>query len=154
MKTWYFAYGSNLDVEQMETRTEAVHRAVRCRLPRHRLAFSKLPDSGIGAFANIIADESSSVWGVAYWCDENAIQRIDRREGVATGHYRHENVDVVTDAGDVLHAMTYVAGDDNTREGLRPRSEYLRTIIAGARQHALPREYVAALLVLEAGATD
>jgi len=154
MDTWYFAYGSNLDVDQMGARTEAICTALRCRLPQYLLVFNKLPDAGIGAFASIIADKASSVWGVAYLCDEEAIARLDRREGVATGHYRHENVDVVTDAGDVLHAMTYVAGDDHTREGLRPRSEYLRTIIAGARQHALPREYVAALLVLEAGATD
>jgi hypothetical protein len=66
---WYFAYGSNLLVEQKELRTGAIRKSLRCRLPAHRFAFNKRAASG-DVYANVIPDESATVWGVAYLCDK------------------------------------------------------------------------------------
>ena len=147
--TWYFAYGSNLLVDQKESRTGDIRSAVRCHLPAYRLAFNKRPLSGVGAYASIVPDETATVWGVAYLCDQAAIASLDRREGVSGGHYRHQDVDVVTDAGDVLQAMTYVAGEAFTIAERRPTRDYLQKIVTGARQHQLPEDYIAALQALQ-----
>jgi len=146
--TWYFAYGSNLLIDQKQWRTGTIRRATRCRLPGYRFALNKRAQSGDGVYANIVPDESQIVWGVAYLCDDEAISELDGYEGVSGGHYRHYQVEVVTDAGDVLQAMTYVAGDDHVGDEGRPRADYLDTVLAGAYQHGLPEEYIATLEAL------
>src|SRR5215471_7450474 len=97
--TWYFAYGSNLSVEQKEARTGRIRRAVRCHLPRYRLAFNKQGANG-NVYANIVWDEHQQVWGVIYLCNPAAMRQMDRREGVPAGHYRRAPVEVVVDNGD------------------------------------------------------
>jgi gamma-glutamylcyclotransferase len=147
---WYFAYGSNLSVDQKELRTGTIRSSVRCQLLGYRLAFNKRASSG-GVYANVMPNKPSAVWGVAYLCDENAIAALDRCEGVSGGHYRHEGVEVVTDGGEVLHALTYVAGDDFVCAEGRPRNDYLRKILDGARHHRLPDDYIASIEALGAG---
>jgi cation transport regulator ChaC len=139
--TWYFAYGSNLSVDQKTKRTGTIREARRCRLSGHRLAFNKERQQG-DVVANIVPDEGATVWGVAYLCDEEAIAALDCCEGVTGGHYRHEHVAVVTDEGDVLEALTYVGGEDHVVEEGRPSRTYLDLILAGARHHGLPEEYI------------
>ena len=139
---WYFAYGSNLHIEQKASRTGAIRASVRCRLPGHRFAFNKRAASGGGVYANVIPDRSATVWGAAYLCNQAAIAALDRYEGVSGGHYRHQAVEVVTDGGKVLQAITYVAGDEFICPAGRPRADYLHTILAGARDHELPWEYI------------
>lgn len=148
---WYVAYGSNLSVDQKVDRTGTIRAAIPCQLRGHRLAFNKRAASGRGVYANIVPDESARVWGVAYLCDEAAIRALDRYEGVSGGHYRHERVEVVTDDGRVVQALTYVAGAEHTCEGRRPEPAYLKKILDGARQHCLPEEYLTELEALGSG---
>ena len=138
--TWYFAYGSNLSLDQKVMRTGAVRRAMRCQLPRYRITFNKR--RGDDACASIVRDPSSIVWGVAYLCDEQTLDILDDFEGVEGGHYRRETVDVITDHDGRLEAITYVAGEDHLCDGPLPRPEYLQLIIEGGRQHELPDDYV------------
>jgi len=150
--TWYFAYGSNLLLDQKVSRTGAIREARRCRLTGYRFAFNKWMRSGGGVYANIVPEEaggaSATVWGVAYLCDAAAIAELDRYEGVSSGHYRHAHVAVVTDEGDVLHALTYMAGERYIGEAGRPQPEYLVKVIEGARQHGLPEDYIAVIEAL------
>jgi 5'-nucleotidase len=150
--TWYFAYGSNLSRERKAERTGELRQAVRCRLHGYRLAFNKRPQQGEGACASIVRDPASTVWGVAYLCDEQAIDALDGYEGVEGGHYRRETVEVVGDAGEQLTALTYVAGLDHLCDGELPRPEYLQLILDGAREHGLPEGYVVWLEALGTGA--
>jgi len=140
--TWYFAYGSNLSVDQKMSRTGAIREARRCRLPGYRFAFNKRMAAGEGMYANVVRDDAATVWGVAYLCDEEAVATLDRFEGVSLGHYRREQVQVVTDDGDVLEALTYVAGHRFVGEEGWPLPHYLRMIVDGARDHGLPEEYI------------
>ena len=107
--------------------------AVGCR--SIALVFNKRPQRGEGACASIVRDPSSTVWGVVYLCDEQAIATLDVKEGVQGGHYRRETVEVVTDDDQRLEALTYVAGEDHLCDGHLPRPEYLRLVIDGANQH-------------------
>jgi 5'-nucleotidase len=149
--TWYFAYGSNLSLDRKAARTGAVRQALRCRLPGYRLCFNKRPSNGDGAYANIVQDPASSVWGVAYLCDEQAISTLDRCEGVGGGDYRQELVRVIADDGEESVALTYVAGLDHLCDGRLPSDEYLDLVLEGARQHGLPGDYVGLVEALGRG---
>jgi len=139
---WYFAYGSNLFIDQKEQRTGRIRQLIRCRLPGFRFTFNKRGDGG-QIYANIVPDDAAEVWGVAYLCNSKAMQEMDRHEGVADGDYERVPVTVVKDDGENMAAISYVAGEDFVCEAGTPRSDYLRKIISGAKHHALPEEYIA-----------
>ena len=143
----YFAYGSNLFVDQKEKRKGQIRQAVRCRLKGYRFAFNKRGNGG-HVYANIVLDDTAEVWGVNYLCNPEAIQEMDRSEGVGSGHYERFFVTVEKEAGETVHAITYVAGEDFVCEPSKPTVAYLNKIIVGARQHDLPEEYVRMIEVL------
>jgi gamma-glutamylcyclotransferase len=138
---WYFAYGSNLFINQKEKRTGCIRQAVRSRLIGYRFAFNKRGGSG-QICANIVPDETAEVWGVVYLCNPEAIRGMDHYEGVASGHYDRIPVTVTMDTGEAAEAITYIAGQDFICEPGTPSDEYLAKIISGARHHALPEDYV------------
>lgn len=137
----YFAYGSNIDPERIRKRIGRIPPSQRARLPSYRLAFNKRALNG-GVHANIMQEAKQEVWGVVYQCTHEEIDVLDQFEGVAGGHYRRERVSVKLEDGEVVDAITYVAGDAFIYAEGRPSQEYLRHIIQGARQHGLSEEYV------------
>jgi len=138
---WYFAYGSNLFIDQKEERTGRIRQAMRCRLQGFRFAFNKRGNGG-QIYANIVPDDAAEVWGVNYLCDPLAIQEMDGWEGVSSGHYERIPVTVEKESGEKVEAITYVAGEDFVCDPGNPSVEYLGKIISGARHHSLPEEYV------------
>ena len=138
---WYFAYGSNLSVEQKESRTGPIREARRARLDGYRIAFNKRGSDGAGK-ANIIPHPVGVVWGIVHRCSPAALDEMDRYEGVRGGHYRRTRVRVQTDEGGEIEAITYVAGDNFVDDSLRLDNEYLQTILRGARDHGLPNAYI------------
>lgn len=137
--TWYFAYGSNMSVDRKEERTGTIRQALRCRLNGYRLAFNKRAGDG-SVYANIIPDEKSEVWGVAYLCDEAAMRKLDKKEGVAGGHYVRANV-VVNASDRLLECVTYIAGPNYVCDEGIPARDYLQLILDGVRDHDLPAWY-------------
>jgi len=138
---WYFAYGSNLDMDQKENRTGVIREARRARLDGYRIAFNKRGGDGTGK-ANIILDAARVVWGVVYLCNLAALTAMDKYEGVCGGHYYRKNVCVQCDSGELLEVVTYVAGETFIQSSLVPASDYLERIIRGARMHDLPQNYL------------
>jgi gamma-glutamylcyclotransferase (GGCT)/AIG2-like uncharacterized protein YtfP len=129
-------------VDQKEERTGTIRQAIPCRLSGYRLAFNKRAPAG-RAYANIVRDPSSEVWGVAYLCDPEAMQSMDRFEGVSDGHYERITVELATRAGESISAVAYVAGQDYLIDETAPLPNYLNRILSGARHHGLPEEYIA-----------
>src|SRR5215203_2020492 len=95
----YFAYGSNLDIDQKELRTGTIRHAEACRLPGYRFLFNKRGSNG-QCFANIVPDRSADVWGVAHLCSPVAMREMDRFEGVAGRHYFRVFVRLLTRTGE------------------------------------------------------
>ena len=132
---WYFAYGSNILVQQMYERTGRVRRVVRCELRGYRLAFNK-HSVRWGVAANIVEDHRRSVWGVAYQMDAEALLTMD---GFEPG-YRRSAVMVHTESRESISAVAYVALQ--VRHDLSPPDEYVQKILRGAREHGLPDHYI------------
>jgi cation transport regulator ChaC len=146
----YFAYGSNLWIDQKEQRTSAIRsgddRPRLARLANYRLAFNKLGSEG-QVFANIMACPGDEVIGIAYRCRPSTIDSMSEREG----GYERLSVQVVIEDDSSVEAVTFVAMERNVVNEGRPSDEYLERIVTGARQHELPDEYIEKMKKLASG---
>ena len=136
----YFAYGSNLDPEQMDWRCpDAI-----------ALGAARLEDwawrIGGRGYATVSPSPGAQVWGGVWNVSDADLARLDRYEGVAGGLYRREFVTVMAEDLPV-ELLLYIENYDD--HGL-PRPNYLERIIAGARWFDLPQAWIANLTAREA----
>ena len=138
----YFAYGSNMDPDQMGERCPSARLVGPARLIDFRLAFTResevtYPGSGV---ADVLASPGCVVWGAIYSVDEAGLGALDRLEGNGIA-YARKQVEVVDEKGDTVPAVTYVVIRKSDRE-FRPTAEYMSRVISGARACGLGRDYV------------
>lgn len=145
---WYFAYGSNMDAEQMKKRIGRLPDRVPGILRGWRLEFNKasenIPDAG---FANITPCSGETVEGILYHLSERELRKLDGSEGVPYHYERHQVSVKRKDTGEVVAAVTYVANPDKVRTGFKPTREYLNHLLAGSDY--LSEEYVRRLRAVE-----
>jgi cation transport regulator ChaC len=135
---WYFAYASNMNRAQMQSRAGAILEEKLGRLENYELAFNKKVRGGT-AGANIRPAPGKSVEGVLYRINESAFRNLDRAEG-APVHYRRIQIAVKDRDGKAIAAQAFIA--TKVEKGLRPASHYLKTILDGAAEHQLAPEYI------------
>ncbi|HXZ13970.1 MAG TPA: gamma-glutamylcyclotransferase family protein [Candidatus Sulfotelmatobacter sp.] len=138
---WHFAYASNMNRAQMKSRAGEVLEERRGRLENYEVVFNKKVRGGT-ATANIRPVPGKVVEGVLYKINESALRSLDRFEG-APEHYRRIEVNVVDANGQRVPAQAFIA--NKVEKGLRPAAHYLKTILEGAAEHALPPDYVESL---------
>jgi gamma-glutamylcyclotransferase len=134
---WYFAYASNMNRKQMNSRAEVLEEHV-ARLENYELVFNKKARGGV-ATANVRQAAGKFVLGVLYRITESSFRNLDRFEG-APEHYRRIEVNVTFGEGKSAAAQVYIA--TKVDKGLRPAPHYLQTILEGAAEHNFPAEYV------------
>lgn len=142
-----FAYGSNMPVRRIQARDRVPGARLigTGRLAGYRLTWHKRSQDGSGK-CNIVPAKGSVVHGVLYDIPESEKPALDRAEGL--GHGYEEQTVIVETEGGAREALAYVATDID--EGLRPYTWYKAFVVAGAREHDLPPDYVAALETCEA----
>lgn len=125
MKRWYVAYGSNLNLRQMEFRCPTSKLHCTGVIENYELQFKGMP---YGAYATIAEKAGASV-PVAVWeirlGDE---QNLDRYEGYPS-HYFKRDVIVKLDNGEELCAMTYIM--NLKMEFGMPSAHYYDTVLRG-----------------------
>lgn len=129
----YFAYGSNMDVEQMKARCPESELVALSRLDGYRFL---LNSRGV---ATIVPVEGRAVHGVVWSISREDEDSLDRYEGVASGFYRKEKMTVFLADGDRAESLVYIAADSAPG---RSRNGYLARIIKSAELHGLPLGYV------------
>lgn len=139
---WYFAYGSNMQrgtfVERRGMRPLATRRAY---LDHHRLCFDLPIGPGERGVANLVVEAGARTWGVIYRLSPAACDFLDRTEGVDRGFYRRLSIDVGIDDGTRVTAFAYLGERRDARR--KPSARYLGLLLDGARELALPDDYVA-----------
>ena len=146
-RQYYFAYGSNMNPQQMAERCFAARVICAACLPGYRLAFygrNRVWDGGQETVVQAPGpDNGPGVWGVLYeltfgdaasldlWCSA----RLD-----GGGAYFHYPALVVDAAGCEHTAVLYKK--DVLGRAVAPSSEYLAHILAGAMANGLPGAYV------------
>jgi gamma-glutamylcyclotransferase (GGCT)/AIG2-like uncharacterized protein YtfP len=121
----YFAYGSNLDQEQMTDRCPTSVVAGRATLPAHRLIFAARAAGRHDAFASVAPDPGASVPGLLYHCSLEDLASLDRFEGCPVS-YRRRVLIVVDDNDCQVPAQVYVK--PTTSPSGRPSAAYLTII--------------------------
>lgn len=130
----YFTYGSNMDAGQFAERCPTSVFSGRAVLSDHRWIIT---NRGV---ASVTPSPGQAVHGVLARLTAADEQTLDRCEGVASGCYRREFLEVVGEDGTRHRALVYVANDPD--EGT-PRTGYLSRVLAGARHHGLPAAAIA-----------
>jgi hypothetical protein len=135
-KRCYFAYGSNMDVEQMRVRCPGSQILGTARLDGYRFRINR---RGV---ATVVAEEGAVAWGVVWDLTREDERTLDGYEGVPSGLYSKEEVRIDAQGcrgvADGSRALTYIAADP--RPGVA-RAGYLERIIEAALHHGLPQEY-------------
>jgi gamma-glutamylcyclotransferase len=105
----------------------------------HRLTFDKVSTDGSGKCdAEKTSMAEDRVYGVVYEIDDAEKPALDRAEGLRKG-YAEKCLEVITDSGQIT-AGAYYATHKNT--SLKPYHWYKDLVLAGAREHSLPANYV------------
>lgn len=91
-------------------------------------------------------DESQVVYGVLFEILKSEKQRLDKAEGLGNG-YEERQVQVVCE-GTRRTAVLYAATD--TIASLMPYTWYKAFVVAGAKEHKLPSDYIRQLEIVEA----
>jgi len=147
---FYFAYGSNLDPEQMRRRCPGHAVIGMAELRDHRLTFPLTSHDWGGGVASVGVAHGSTVWGVAYDLTEADLSALDGYEHYVGPGNQHNLYDresasvhlVRADDGSFprrLQVWIYVARQANPSP---PSRRYLEAVVRGARYHRLPEEYV------------
>lgn len=137
----YFAYGSNMNPERMQTRGVKFVKRELAELPGYRFVLNKVIKSNGTAAANIIEDSLSSVYGAMYTCDnQDVFQQLDKFEGVSSKQYHRKEVTVYLENKITRKAQVYIALEHVCRDNLKVHPEYFKHILTG--KDILPLEYV------------
>jgi cation transport regulator ChaC len=137
---WYFAYGSNMcRAIFLDRRNMRPLQTLWGWLPDYEMCFNIPVGPGERAVANVEPRPGGRTCGVLYALTQTDFDRLDRTEGVHVGLYRRIPVEVAVGAQSVA-AFTYHSS--LTQAGRKPSPRYMGLLLDGARQHALPLEYI------------
>jgi|SRR3989338_5741048 len=128
----YFAYGSNMDAEQMSQpdRAPNAEKVETAKLAGYEFFIN---ERGV---ANIRKKGERSVFGIVFNISDEDEKTLNVCEGVQHGTNIQEHLSS-------LDAFCYVAA--NTTESYTPRDGYLEKIVKAARDNDFPPEYIAEL---------
>ncbi len=126
----YFAYGSNINLDQMDYRCPDACVVGPVVLENYELLFRR------GGFATIAPCEGGRVHGLLWSLTPDCERSLDRYEGYPR-FYNKEQVTVRDGLGRELSVMAYVM-DERFREPQMPSTDYYNGILKGYRQNRLP----------------
>ena len=146
---WYFAYGSNMNTDQLISRIGLFVERRLFRVENYDLMFNKLQDQtpfSTNVFrsgcANIVPNANSTVFGVAFRITPQQLQQLDSYEGVEHNQYTRVAMELVDCTNEEpTTAEVYVAHPSTVQEGLLPHERYLSKMLFGGRS-LLPAEYL------------
>ncbi len=140
----YFAYGSNLWMEQFRQRCPFSRYICNARLSGYKFAIvcEDDPRSTASGYATVLPQEGSKVFGVLCDLAPEDEKILDEKEDVEKGDYIKEWLVVQVEPGGSFRALVYVS--KLTKEGC-PNKGYMEKIITGAESHCLPAAYIAEL---------
>ncbi|MBC7171468.1 MAG: gamma-glutamylcyclotransferase [Polyangiaceae bacterium] len=119
----YFAYGSNLDHDQMRARCAGAEPVARAVLPNHALAFGGFSHRWGGAVASVVRAKGVCVEGLLYEVGDMDLRALDRFEGHPFAYERVVRV-VRDEHGRRRRAMTYMQPEEGF-EAWAPPARYL-----------------------------
>ena len=139
-KYYYFGYGSNMDIDLLRRRigNNTIIPVSYGLLENYRLIFPR----GVGS---VVPDENYDVYGCVYLLTQEELKKLDVVEGYredrerSLNSYNRDPIEIILPNTEKIIADIYIQVKDT--EDL-PSSNYKQTIIKGANDCNLPREYI------------
>jgi gamma-glutamylcyclotransferase len=134
---YYFAYGSNMNWQQMQRRCPSSQFFCVACLPDYHFAIARHSQLRQCGTANIFPQAGREVWGIVYDVTDPDLIILDSYED----GYHRENIRVFR-SGDGHHpieVLTYIATKEDNAP--LPNPEYKRLIVEGARHWNVPESY-------------
>ena len=119
----YFAYGSNLNHQQMKFRCIGAKYIKKHTLKSYKLCFSHKTKNSIYGHANIIKNKKSKVHGALWNINKKDEKELDWYEGVDYNYYKKNYF--------TLNGKKVLVYVQNVYYLKKPNSTYLHTIIDG-----------------------
>jgi gamma-glutamylcyclotransferase (GGCT)/AIG2-like uncharacterized protein YtfP len=110
------------------------------RLPDHRLELRRRSIRWGGGAVDIVPAPRDSVWGALYEVPDEALERLDGKEGAGFAYGRLE-VEVLLDADEPTAAIAYEVIEKEPEE-VPATPEYAALLVAGARERGLPEAWI------------
>jgi hypothetical protein len=151
----YFAYGANMNFEQISARCSKPQFVSVARLPGYEIAFYGRSERWDGGEETLRAMPGRDLYGVVYELSPTAFDRLDAWQGVkldGTGDYFHRPAEVIGLNGTRYSTLLYKKSE--MREPSLPSKEYLAHILVGAEFHGLPDDYLASLRAMPSRQAD
>jgi gamma-glutamylcyclotransferase len=152
----YFAYGSNMNWNQIRCRCPSARFAFVARAAGYGLAFTRFSQKRKCGVADIVTSLGNEVWGVVFDIPNDEIDKLDQSEGYRPERAREKNayercqLEVICqeDANSPIAVWTYFVVSKSNLP-LKPAVEYKALILDGARHWRLPAAYIERLERIE-----
>ena len=135
---FYFAYGSNMNHEDMKIRCADSIYLGRGILKGYKFVYDGYSNSDENAVADIIKCENSVVYGGIFKITQKDLQMLDVYEGYPK-FYKRIILPIENEDNKILLAHVYYR--DGYRPG-KPSIYYKRIILKGANDCNLPQKYI------------
>lgn len=141
--TPYFAYGSNLDIAQMNERVGFTGEPTTAKLTGYKLVFNKYAVSRGCGVANIVytGNPADVVEGVVYQLTNAQLAKLDTNEGANSSNrngYKRKEIQLANGTP----AQVYIATIDTPDQRLTaPTAEYMKHLLRGRRNGFISESY-------------
>lgn len=139
-KTLIFAYGSNMKTDIMRGCVPSTIVIGKAKLLNKRMLCNKMSYDG-STKANLADSQSDIVWGVLYKINSLELPLLDRKEK----NYKRKLLQMFSEQSEPIEAETYISTNLTTD---LPYEWYKKTILEGAIEHNLPKDYIEYLFKL------
>lgn len=136
-EAYYFAFGSNLDPNQMTDRCPSAEKVAVGVLRDHELVFNRIGTYRDGGVASVQRKPASKVYGVIWKIDPIEFEKLDQTEDPDA--YRRLKEDIHTMDGKTHKCFVYKANPEGKFE---PDKEYLELLIRASQEQELPPNYI------------
>ena len=137
---FYFAYGSNMNLNQMVLRCPEAERIESVQAEGYRLAFRA---SGV---ATILPEKGSRGEGVLWRISADNEQSLDVYEGYPRLYAKRE-IEVQLPSGQQISTMAYCMNNPYAKYPAMPSKNYLAGILEGCRQNRIDTKEVRAAVM-------
>ena len=142
----YFAYGSNMNWQQMQNRCPSARFVGVAMLPDHTIAFTRESVTRGCGVADAVSEHGEEVWGVVYEICDPDVAGLDNSEGYKPGReqnsYWRRKCLVLKDGHERRPLAVSAYFGDPQPNPPPPNAKYKELILSGARHWHLPEEYV------------
>jgi len=141
----YFAYGSNMNEDELIDIDVTILRAEKVLLKDYRIALTRFLNNRCGGVLDIVSSAGEVVEGVLYEIPNEDKLKIERKEGVKSGAYKEISspLQIESVSGDAIGGVVSYEVCEKEQPPYPPAAstEYKNSVLRGACEHGLSDDY-------------